>query len=45
MKAALKRGTEEEDRSANLVIYGLPKKQNEVLENRVLKVLEHIDEN
>ena len=44
VKAALKRATEEEDRSANLVIYGLPEKQNEVLEKRVLEVLEHIDE-
>ena len=44
MKAALKRATEEEDRSSNLVIYGLPEKQDEVLEDRVLEVLEHVDE-
>ena len=44
MKAALKRATEEEDRSLNLVIYGLKEKPAENLEERVLEVLQHIDE-
>ena len=44
MKAALKRASEEEDRSQNLVIYGLPEKSEEILEKRVLEVLENIDE-
>ena len=44
MKAALKRASEEEDRSQNLVIYGLPEKNDEILEKRVLEVLENIDE-
>ena len=44
IKAALKRASEEEDRSQNLVIYGLPEKNDEILEKRVLEVLENIDE-
>ncbi|XP_063691249.1 uncharacterized protein LOC134823644 [Bolinopsis microptera] len=44
MKAALKSASEEEDRSQNLVIYGLPEKSEEILEKRVLEVLENIDE-
>ena len=44
MKAALKCASEEEDRSQNLVIYGLPEKNDEILEKRVLDVLEDIDE-
>ena len=44
MKAALKRASEEEDRSQNLVIYGLPEKSEEILEKRVLEVLENVDE-
>ena len=44
MKAALKRASEEEDSSQNLVIYGLPEKNDEILEKRVLDVLENIDE-
>ena len=44
VKAALKRASEEEDRSQNLVIYGLPENNDEILEKRVLEVLENIDE-
>ena len=44
MKVALKRASEEEDRSQNLVIYGLPEKNDEILEKRVLEVLGNIDE-
>ena len=44
MKAALKRASEEEDCSQNLVIYGLPEKNDEILDKRGLEVLENIDE-
>ena len=40
MKAALKRASEEEDRSQNLVIYGPPEKNDDILEKRVLEVLD-----
>ena len=44
MKAALKRVAEEEDRSKNLVIYGVNEKKEEELEKKVLEVLEHVNE-
>ncbi len=44
MKAALKSVAEEEDRSRNMIIYGLKEQKGENLEERVLEVLEHLDE-
>ncbi len=44
MKAALKSVAEEEDRSRNLVIYGLKEQDEENLEEKGFQVLEHLNE-
>ena len=44
MKAALQSVADEEDRSRNLIIYGLKEQHDENLEEKVLEVLEHLDE-
>lgn len=44
MKAAMKSVAEEEDRSNNLIIYGLGEKEGENLEERICEVLEQLDE-
>ena len=44
MQAAMKSVAEAEDRSKNLIVYGLAEQKNENLESKVLQVLEHLDE-
>ncbi len=44
MKSAIKRAAVEEDRSKNLIIYGLPEEDKEIPESRVLQVLDQLNE-
>ena len=44
MKAAMKRVADDEDRSRNLIIYGLKEDDNEILVDKVCGVLEHLNE-
>ncbi len=44
IKAAMKKAAADEDRSRNLVIYGLPEEEEEILENRVTEVLGNLNE-
>ncbi len=44
MQAAIKKAANEEDRSKNLMIFGLPEVNDEDLNSRVSEVLQHLNE-
>ncbi len=44
MKVAMKKVAEEEDRSKNLIIYGLKQEDDEIIEDKVSEVLGHLNE-
>lgn len=44
IKTAMKKAVDEQDRSRNLIIYGMKEEDNEVLETKVTEVLEQLNE-